>query len=626
MAARKKPSSSNQPSIKYRWTPLEVASFEIVDFCHEEDVSTLSNTHKQSIKKSESKSSQILSTSEFVSAVGQIWDYANRPLSFFQPKPNVKHNHIDCQKENKVCYSGGEINEKASISADNKCLCVDLKSACCYPHMLNLNFECLKVAHKLSLFEPCNEHDKRPLLWRYLRGDSDVPGESCTGNGLASLGVPYDLRNIYGWMSEKPLLGLIYHVNVNHIEKEKPSEICISGDMTNPANNLAMGGDDCNTDLTQCKDYPLVETAKAVDHTWTPITSLYSDYSLRAVRNIEADGDVPRNPSSSLYSDYHVAFLASGSCAFEECQHKTGDDDIIENGNRQLKELVLEDEPKTQVCSSIQDQPHYALAKQEHAFAGALAGTFVSLWLHPVDTIKTVIQSRHADQKSICHIGRSIISDRGIRGLYRGIASNIASSAPISAVYTFTYESVKGALLPLLPKQLASAMPAFSLEVSLIPPVQEYHSIAHCMAGGCASIATSFIFTPSERIKQQMQVGSHYQNCWNALVKIFERGGLPSLYAGWGAVLCRNVPHSIIKFYTYESLKQLMLSSAQSNAHPDTFQTLVCGGLAGCTAALFTTPFDVVKTRLQTQLKPNCDSFDEYVQHIDVIEQQVTEI
>lgn len=40
----------------------------------------------------------------------------------------------------------------------------------------------------------------------------------------------------------------------------------------------------------------------------------------------------------------------------------------------------------------------------------------------------------------------------GVTGLYRGISSNIASSAPISAVYTFTYESVKGALLPLLPK------------------------------------------------------------------------------------------------------------------------------------------------------------------------------
>lgn len=44
--------------------------------------------------------------------------------------------------------------------------------------------------------------------------------------------------------------------------------------------------------------------------------------------------------------------------------------------------------------------------------------------------------------------------------------------------------------------------------------MQEYQSVAHCIGGGCASFATSFIFTPSERIKQQMQVGSHYQNCW----------------------------------------------------------------------------------------------------------------
>ncbi|TYI66307.1 hypothetical protein E1A91_D09G214300v1 [Gossypium mustelinum] len=170
----------------------------------------------------------------------------------------------------------------------------------------------------------------------------------------------------------------------------------------------------------------------------------------------------------------------------------------------------------------------------------------------------------------------------GFTGLYSGIASNIASSAPISALYTFSYESVKGALLPLLPK--------------------EYHSLAHCMAGGCASVATSFIFTPSERIKQQMQVGAHYQNCWNALVEIIRKGGLPSLYTGWGAVLCRNIPNSIIKFYTYESLKQGMLTSLQSPTQLNTLQTLVCGALSGSTAAFFTTPFDVVKTRLQTQI------------------------
>lgn len=50
--------------------------------------------------------------------------------------------------------------------------------------------------------------------------------------------------------------------------------------------------------------------------------------------------------------------------------------------------------------------------------------------------------------------------------------------------------------------------------VLFISLTQEFHSLAHCTAGGCASVATSFIFTPSERIKQQMQVGSRYHNCW----------------------------------------------------------------------------------------------------------------
>lgn len=46
----------------------------------------------------------------------------------------------------------------------------------------------------------------------------------------------------------------------------------------------------------------------------------------------------------------------------------------------------------------------------------------------------------------------------GLTGLYRGIASNIASSAPISAIYTLTYESVKGAFLPHFPKVILSLL------------------------------------------------------------------------------------------------------------------------------------------------------------------------
>ncbi|KAL4592574.1 hypothetical protein LXL04_005574 [Taraxacum kok-saghyz] len=252
--------------------------------------------------------------------------------------------------------------------------------------------------------------------------------------------------------------------------------------------------------------------------------------------------------------------------------------------------FVNQEGPGVEICiSTTTCKPTYGVGKQEHAFAGAFAGVFVSLCLHPMDTVKTVIQSCHTDQRSIPYIGKSIISERGLSGLYRGIASNIATSAPISAIYTFSYESVKGALLPLFGK--------------------EHESLAHCIGGGCASVATSFVFTPSERIKQQMQVGSHYHSCWNAFWGIVRKGGFSSLYNGWGAVVCRNVPHSIIKFYTYESLKSIF-SSNQTHGQPTTISTLLCGGLAGSTAALFTTPFDVVKTRLQTQIPGSVNRYN----------------
>ncbi|KAI5421566.1 hypothetical protein KIW84_045110 [Lathyrus oleraceus] len=51
----------------------------------------------------------------------------------------------------------------------------------------------------------------------------------------------------------------------------------------------------------------------------------------------------------------------------------------------------------------------------------------------------------------------------------------------------------------------------------------------------------------NERIKQQMQIGSHYRNCWDALIGIIRSGGLFSLYAGWKAVLCRNIPQQQIQ-------------------------------------------------------------------------------
>ncbi|KAL0312591.1 UNVERIFIED_CONTAM: protein MITOFERRINLIKE 1, chloroplastic [Sesamum radiatum] len=140
---------------------------------------------------------------------------------------------------------------------------------------------------------------------------------------------------------------------------------------------------------------------------------------------------------------------------------------------------------------------------------------------------------------------------------------------------------------------LQEQWPGIFVSLCLHPMDTEYHSLAHCTAGGCASIATSFIFTPSERIKQQMQVGSHYRNCWNALIQVFKKAA--SL-------------HCMLDGELSSAEMFLILSSSPLIMFP--FVQLVCGGLAGCMASLFTTPFDVVKTRLQTQIPGSTTTYN----------------
>ncbi|KAG6688614.1 hypothetical protein I3842_11G133700 [Carya illinoinensis] len=593
MVGCNKPPRSDQPSIKYRSLPVEGPSYELPDFVHE-GFAPAPSDKKNNLDSQASEPKSVVTTTQLISAVGQLWDCASRPLDVLQAKKNINYNDKNFEREKILGHQGVEGNGKVRTSAESDCFCVEITTAANILPLVQPNLDCFKATQKMSAFESCSENYTQSLCRSLLRGHNNMSNEFWKEKGLSSVKISYELANIYGWMSETIPVGLKYRIKPTETENEKPGGSCISRDMGCPA-NLA----NCDSDLTKCNDSSSPNTVDLAVNA-AEMSTLYEDYFLQSIPDSRAANCVSRSSGSSIYTDYHMSdigvseikttSLALCNSAFREFQRQTDENGLPENNTKQPQKSVTEDEFKMEVQSSAPEKHHYARAKQEHAFAGALAGIFVSLCLHPVDTVKTVVQSCRAEQKSICYIGKSIVSDRGLTGLYRGIATNIASSAPISAVYTYTYESVKGALLPLFPK--------------------EYYSIAHCMAGGCASIATSFIFTPSERIKQQMQVGSHYQNCWNALLGIIGKGGLRSLYAGWGAVLCRNVPHSIIKFYTYESLKQVMLSSIQSTAPVSTLQTLVCGGLAGSTAALFTTPFDVVKTRLQTRIPGSMNQYD----------------
>ena len=94
-----------------------------------------------------------------------------------------------------------------------------------------------------------------------------------------------------------------------------------------------------------------------------------------------------------------------------------------------------------------------------NAAAGAIAGTLVSITLHPVDTIKVTIQAERNAREPLMKVIARMLSKRGVLGLYSGLTTSLASSAPISAIYTASYESVKGKLLLIFPEVRHSTRP-----------------------------------------------------------------------------------------------------------------------------------------------------------------------
>lgn len=124
----------------------------------------------------------------------------------------------------------------------------------------------------------------------------------------------------------------------------------------------------------------------------------------------------------------------------------------------------------------------------------------------------------------------------------------------------------------------------------LIPPT----------AGAMGNIVSSAIMVPKELITQRMQAGAKGRS-WEVLLKILEKDGILGLYAGYSATLLRNLPAGVLSYSSFEYLKAAVLAKTKK-ANLEPIHSVCCGALAGAISATITTPLDVVKTRLMTQV------------------------
>ncbi|XP_027358705.1 protein MITOFERRINLIKE 1, chloroplastic [Abrus precatorius] len=216
------------------------------------------------------------------------------------------------------------------------------------------------------------------------------------------------------------------------------------------------------------------------------------------------------------------------------------------------------------------------------AAGGGIAGAFTYVCLHPLDTIKTKMQTKGASQiyKNTLDAVVKTFQSKGILGFYSGVSAVIVGSTASSAVYFGTCEFGKSFLSKF------ENFPAV-----LIPPC----------AGAMGNVVSSAIMVPKELITQRMQAGAKGRS-WEVLVNILKNDGVMGLYAGYSATLLRNLPAGVLSYSSFEYLKAGVLRRSEKS-HLEPIQSVFCGALAGAISASITTPLDVVKTRLMTQVR-----------------------
>lgn len=125
-----------------------------------------------------------------------------------------------------------------------------------------------------------------------------------------------------------------------------------------------------------------------------------------------------------------------------------------------------------------------------------------------------------------------------------------------------------------------------------------YETLVHAVAGAVGSMTAMTVFFPLDtaRIRLQVDESRKSQSTPIILAEIAQEEGLLSLYRGWLPVISSLCCSNFVYFYTFNTLKKLMVSG-KSRPGKDLFM----GFISGAVNVILTTPMWVVNTRLKLQ-------------------------
>lgn len=258
-----------------------------------------------------------------------------------------------------------------------------------------------------------------------------------------------------------------------------------------------------------------------------------------------------------------------------------------------MGENNIEMETKNETDLTIHQTSKYPL--WHYMFAGGIGGLVADFIMHPLDTMKTRQQASLDTVKTLDLKLRNlhpleILKMEGLRkGWYSGLSAAMLGSLPSAAIFFMTYEFLKE---------------------EMILSYKMNETFTFFVAGLSGDLASSLVYVPSEVLKTRLQLQGKlnkklfgYNNLRDAVFKMNKFEGKSVFYSGYSATLLRDLPFSAIQFALYEKLRQISCQiTAKTDDQLGVTEELIVGGLAGGIAGAITTPLDVVKTRLQTNM------------------------
>ncbi len=216
--------------------------------------------------------------------------------------------------------------------------------------------------------------------------------------------------------------------------------------------------------------------------------------------------------------------------------------------------------------------------------AGWAGGTGLLLVGHPFDTVKVLLQSAEPGKYAgTADCVKRLYQADGLKGFYRGVTAPLAGVGTVFASYFLAYAAAERAIRT----------------GRHYRPEQELSMAEIMICGGATGVVGSLILAPAELLKthQQLALQRGEDPAFGATVRrVYARGGMRAITAGFSATLARDVPGSMAWFGAYEAVKK---SVSKDHKNPTVGEALLAGGCGGVAMWSFALPLDAIKTRVQ---------------------------